>query len=106
MRGCAWGAYIKGRYGSNWSPDFMGCKLSVEWADRVVEPLAADRKGSKARLLWPLLRHFIRRGTAHTPTEAPLRILRPIWRAHEKRRLEAVLGKDEAEADLSQALPC
>jgi hypothetical protein len=28
-----------------------------------------------------------------------------MWRAHEKRRLEAVLGKDEAEAYLSQALP-
>jgi hypothetical protein len=70
----------------------------------VVELLAADRKGSKARFLQPLFQHILRRGTARMPTEAQRRLLSPVWRAHKKRRLEAVLGKDEAEAYLSQEL--
>jgi hypothetical protein len=84
---------------------FQRGPMSLEWSDRVVEMLAADR-GTKRRFLEPLLQHILRQGTEHLPTQAQIdRVLKPMWRKHERRRLEQELGPEAAEAYLAQALP-
>jgi hypothetical protein len=66
--------------------------VSDEWAERILELLAAD-KGTKTRFLRPIAQQIHRYGPAHLPTPAQLRIVRPMWLAHERRKAASIMGE-------------
>ena len=62
----------------------------MNWRDRILDILN-NNPGRKEKYLRSVLACIDRYGSRY-PTPAQLTILRPMWAAHERRRLEAVLG--------------
>lgn len=60
------------------------------WRDRILEILSHN-PGRKEKYLRSVLAMIDRYGNRY-PTEAQKTILRPMWQAHERRRVEAILG--------------
>jgi len=65
--------------------------MSKLWASRCMTLLIEDR-GTKTRFLRPLLQQIRRQGHRWLPTEGQLRIIRPMWAAHERRIVENITG--------------
>lgn len=62
----------------------------TEWRERILDILN-NNPGRKERFLRSVMQQIDRYGPRY-PTPAQLTILRPMWAAHERRRIEAVLG--------------
>ncbi|QJW93247.1 hypothetical protein [Frigoriglobus tundricola] len=58
------------------------------WKAKLTELIEADTKGGKVKYLRSVLRQVETYGERHFPTPAQLRILAPMWQAHEKRRIK------------------
>ena len=66
--------------------------MSIEWKHRIQELLEADVKKSKTKYLRSVLSQGDRYDWACIPTANQLRILLPMWRKHEERRIADVIG--------------